>query len=419
MGASLPSAAVLCHVLVVGAGPAALCMATALARRQLAVTLLVAQDPWRPWPNTYGIWSHELDEPGLGFLLAHRWRHCSSVFLGEQLDHGLDYGLIDKDGLQGYWRQLCSQHGVRVQQDGAVAIQHHPGHSDVQGASGQRYRARLVVDATGHQPVFVQRPRCTAVAQQAAYGVVGRFSTPPIQPGSFVLMDYRNGHLSPEQQQEPPTFLYAMDLGSGTYFVEETSLAAYPPLPFHLLKHRLEQRLERQGCVVEQVHEVEQCLFPMNLPLPDRRQRVVGFGGAATMVHPASGYMLGSLLRRGPGLAAAIAQGLRQGRRGAALSRAAWGNLWSDDLVRRHGIYRFGLEKLMRLNSNDLQTFFHTFFHLPQPLWRGFLTNTLPLASLTGAMVRLLTAAPWTIRRHLLWPQGRELNLLLAGLLLR
>jgi len=419
MGASLPSAAVLCHVLVVGAGPAALCMATALARRQLAVTLLVAQDPWRPWPNTYGIWSHELDEPGLGFLLAHRWRHCSSVFLGEQLDHGLDYGLIDKDGLQGYWRQLCSQHGVRVQQDGAVAIQHHPGHSDVQGASGQRYRARLVVDATGHQPVFVQRPRCTAVAQQAAYGVVGRFSTPPIQPGSFVLMDYRNGHLSSEQQQEPPTFLYAMDLGSGTYFVEETSLAAYPPLPFHLLKHRLEQRLERQGCVVEQVHEVEQCLFPMNLPLPDRRQRVVGFGGAATMVHPASGYMLGSLLRRGPGLAAAIAQGLRQGRRGAALSRAAWGNLWSDDLVRRHGIYRFGLEKLMRLNSNDLQTFFHTFFHLPQPLWRGFLTNTLPLASLTGAMVRLLTAAPWTIRRHLLWPQGRELNLLLAGLLLR
>lgn len=394
-------------------------MATALARHQLTVTLLAAQDPWQPWPKTYGIWGHELDELGLGFLLAHRWRHCSSLFLGEQLNHGLDYGMIDKSGLQGYWRQLCSQHGVRIQQDGAVAIRHHPDYSHVQGASGQGYRSQLVVDATGHQPVFVQRPRCTAVAQQAAYGVVGRFSTPPIQPGSFVLMDYRNGHLSLEQQQEPPTFLYAMDLGNGSYFVEETSLAATPPLPFSLLKHRLEQRLERQGCVVEQVQEVEQCLFPMNLPLPDRRQRVVGFGGAATMVHPASGYMLGSLLRRGPGLAAAIAQGLREGQRGAALSRAAWGNLWSDDLVRRHGIYRFGLEKLMRLGSNDLQTFFHTFFHLPQPLWSGFLTDTLPLASLTGAMVRLLAMAPWTIRRHLLWPQGRELNLFLTGLLLR
>ena len=419
MGASLPSAAELCDVLVVGSGPAALSMATDLAGHQLEIILLAAQDPWRPWPNTYGIWCHELDELGLGFLLAHRWRHCSSVFLGEELDHGLDYGLIDNDGLQGYWRQLCSQHGVRVRQDGAVAIRHHPHHTDVQGASGQCYRPRLVVDATGHQPVFVQRPRCTAVAQQAAYGVVGRFSTPPIRPGSFVLMDYRNHHLSPEQQQEPPTFLYAMDLGNGSYFVEETSLAACPPLPFPLLQHRLEQRLERQGCVVEQVQEVEQCLFPMNLPLPDRRQRVVGFGGAATMVHPASGYMLGALLRRGPGLAAAVAQGLRQGQTGAALSRAAWSHLWSDDLVRRHGIYRFGLEKLMRLGSKDLQTFFHTFFQLPQPLWSGFLTNTLPLVGLTGAMVRLLATAPWTIRRHLLRPQGRDLNLLLTGLLLR
>ncbi len=419
MGASLPSAAELCDVLVVGSGPAALSMATDLARHQLEIILLAAQDPWQPWPNTYGIWGHELDELGLGFLLAHRWRHCSSVFLGEELDHGLDYGLIDNDGLQGYWRQLCSQHGVRVRQDGAVAIRHHPHHTDVQGASGQCYRPRLVVDATGHQPVFVQRPHCTAVAQQAAYGVVGRFSTPPIRPGSFVLMDYRNHHLSPEQQQEPPTFLYAMDLGNGSYFVEETSLAACPPLPFPLLQHRLEQRLERQGCVVEQVQEVEQCLFPMNLPLPDRRQRVVGFGGAATMVHPASGYMLGALLRRGPGLAAAVAQGLRQGQTGAALSRAAWSHLWGDDLVRRHGIYRFGLEKLMRLGSKDLQTFFHTFFQLPQPLWSGFLTNTLPLVGLTGAMVRLLATAPWTIRRHLLWPQGRDLNLLLTGLLLR
>ena len=40
-----------------------------------------------------------------------------------------------------------------------------------------------------------------------------------------------------------------------------------------------------------------------NLPLPDRNQPVLAFGGAASMVHPASGYMVGSLLRRGPDLA--------------------------------------------------------------------------------------------------------------------
>ena len=411
--------AVSCDVIVVGAGPAALCIATALAQRHLQVKLLACQDPWHPWPNTYGIWGHELDDLDLGFLLAHRWHHCSSVFLGEELEHSLDYGLINNDILQGHWRQLCTHHGVYLQRDAAVAIQHHHGHSEVQGASGQGYCAQLVVDATGHQPVFVQRPNCFSVAQQVAYGIVGRFSKPPIRPGSFVLMDYCNSHLSSEEQQEPPTFLYAMDLGNGSYFVEETSLAAYPPLPFSLLQYRLERRLAQRGCALEQLQDVEQCLFPMNLPLPDRRQRVVGFGGAATMVHPASGYMLGSLLRRGPGLAAAIAQGLQEGHSGMALSHLAWRNLWSDDLVRRHGIYRFGLEKLMRLSSNDLQTFFQTFFHLPQPFWSGFLTNTLTLTTLAGAMVRLLSAAPWTIRRHLLWPQGRELNLLLTGLLLR
>ncbi|MCY4360389.1 MAG: hypothetical protein OXC47_06990 [Cyanobacteria bacterium MAG APA_bin_95] len=34
-------------------------------------------------------------------------------------------------------------------------------------------------------------------------------------------------------------------------------------------------------------------------------------------------------------------------------------------------------------------------------------------------LVRLPAISPWTIRRHLLWSQGRELNLLLTGLLLR
>ena len=37
-------------------------------------------------------------------------------------------------------------------------------------------------------------------------------------------MDYRNDHLNEEQRKEPPTFLYAMDMGNGKYFLEETSL---------------------------------------------------------------------------------------------------------------------------------------------------------------------------------------------------
>ena len=50
----------------------------------------------------------------------------------------------------------------------------------------------------------------------------------------------------------------------------------------------------------------------MNLPLPFKKQFVLGFGGAASMVHPASGYMVGSLLRRAPLLAQKLAIFLKE-----------------------------------------------------------------------------------------------------------
>jgi lycopene cyclase-like protein len=123
-------------------------------------------------------------------------------------------------------------------------------------------------------------------------------------------MDYRSDHLSEDERRQPPTFLYAMDLGDGRFFVEETSLALAPAVPFPVLRQRLLARLAHRGVRVEAIEHEEFCLFPMNPPLPDLNQPVVGFGGAAGMVHPASGFMVGSVLRRSPGLAAAIASAL-------------------------------------------------------------------------------------------------------------
>ena len=144
-----------------------------------------------------------------------------------------------------------------------------------------------MVDASGHDPALVKRPNDGPVAGQAAYGVVGRFSRPPVDPDQFVLMDYRCDHLSPEQRQQAPTFLYAMDLGQGRFFVEETSLARLR-LCLCGFATAPGQRLAHRGIAIEAVEHVEHCLFPMNPALPDRRQPVVGFGGAASMVHPAS-----------------------------------------------------------------------------------------------------------------------------------
>ena len=405
------------EVLVLGAGPAALCIAAALCERGVAVQGLAPEDPADAWPNTYGIWGPEVDDLGLQQLLGHRWHDTRSYF-GDRLAtpavaHGIDYGLFDKTALQEHWWGACQNGGATWQQGRAAAIEHDEAGSVVITETGERLRARLVIDASGHHSRFVQRPNEGPVAGQAAYGIVGRFSAPPVDPGQFVLMDYRCDHLTEaERRCAPPTFLYAMDFGGGVFFAEETSLALAPAVPYDVLKDRLLRRLALRGISVEQVQHEEFCLFPMNLPLPDLQQRVVGFGGSASMVHPASGYMVGSLLRRAPGLAEAIAAGLQDAQSpGQLLAVQAWQALWPLELQRRHALYRFGLEKLMRFSEPQLRAHFTSFFSLPREQWFGFLTNTLSLPQLIGAMVRLFVVAPWSVKAGLMLMQGRELQL--------
>ncbi|WP_322775924.1 lycopene beta cyclase [Synechococcus sp. CBW1107] len=405
---TLPPAA---DVLVLGAGPAGLAIASELVPLGLRVMGLAAGDPASPWPNTYGIWAPELDQLHLSHLLEHRWSNCVSYFGADPVALSHDYGLFDRGKLQGHWLGRCS--GMDWRQGLAAELSHDTQASQVTTREGEVLRARLVIDTTGHDPVFVRRPALGPVAAQAAYGIVGLFTADPVPPGQFVLMDYRSEHLSPEERQGPPTFLYAMDLGEGRFFVEETSLALAPPVPIEVLQDRLRRRLAHRGVAVLQVEHEERCLFPMNLPLPDFSQRVLGFGGAASLVHPASGYLVGSLLRRAPGLAAAIAAALaRPDLSAAQVAETAWGALWTPELVRKHGIYQFGLEKLMRFSEQDLREFFSTFFALPERQWYGFLTNTLSLSELVAAMVRLFAQAPADVRWGLMQPKGREAQLL-------
>ena len=52
-------------------------------------------------------------------------------------------------------------------------------------------------------------------------------------------------------QREVPSFLYAMPVADGRVFLEETCLVAKPPLPFSVLKRRLERRLGAMGLKVQ------------------------------------------------------------------------------------------------------------------------------------------------------------------------
>lgn len=403
--------------LVIGAGPAGSSIAAALSETGLAVQGLVPQDPRSPWVNTYGIWRDELEALGLPHLLGHSWERSVSYFSQGEVNHQRAYGLFDKTKLQTHLLDRCQ--AVDWHQGKAAAIRHEADYSCVTTQSGEELKAKVVIDTSGHEPVFVRRSQSQArVSFQAAYGVVGRFSTPPVQPGEFVLMDFRSEHLSSsEKQTHPPTFLYAMDFGNDIYFVEETSLAFTPPVGFDVLERRLNQRLRSRGIEITEVHEVERCLFPMNLPMPDLNQSVIGFGGAASMVHPASGYMVGALLRRSPSLAQAIAIAIDQPQSSPqSIAQSAWKTLWSQDQLRKYYLYRFGLEKLMRFDEDRLLHFFDTFFSLPQPQWSGFLANTLTTPELVAAMIRLFGKAPNDVRWGLMKFAEREAPLLWRSL---
>ncbi len=93
-------------VLVLGAGPGALAIASALGEEKLQVEVLSASSHHDPWPYTYGIWGEEIDELGLEHLLEHRWTNTVSYFgagsaqpkadENKPTKHGRDYGLFDK-----------------------------------------------------------------------------------------------------------------------------------------------------------------------------------------------------------------------------------------------------------------------------------------------------------------------------------
>lgn len=372
-------------------------IAAALCDRKLSVAAIAPQAATIPWENTYGIWRDELEALNLTHLLSHSWTNCVSYFGSTPTQHPRAYGLFDKQKLQTYLLERARS--VTWFTDTVFGIEHGPRMSKIATETGQTIAARVAIDASGHQPAIIQRAVKHNIAYQTAYGIVGKFSKPPIAPEQFVLMDYRNNHLTDNDRRLPPTFLYAMDLGKDVYFVEETSLAFSPAISFDTLELRLHKRLADNGVTVTDVHHVERCIFPMNLPLPDLSQPVVGFGGAASMVHPASGYMVGALLRRAPELADAITEALQDTRRAPAeIARAGWEGLWSRDRLRKYYLYLFGLEALIGFETERLNHHFQTFFSLPQSDWSGFLSDTLSTPELVRAMLGLFGRAPNDVR---------------------
>ena len=394
----MTSKAIPADVLIVGSGPAGLAAAAHLGEAGLRV-VGVSPDPDAAWPNTYGVWVDEVAPLGYEPFFAHTWHDTVGNFGRGEVTLGRMYGRFDNAALRGHLSARAVKAGV-VWHRGLVAEVKHGADSSLTTTEGHTYSARLVIDSSGHFPKLVARPP-SSPAFQTAYGVLGRFSAPPVKPGQMLLMDFQDEFLT-LAERSTPTFLYAMDLGGGLFFAEETSLAHRPGLGMDILQGRLERRLAHYGICITEVLEEERCRFPMNVPLPDLTQRTVGFGGAAGMVHPAAGYLMASTLRRAPELASAVAQALGQDASPEQLAAAAWGALWPKERLRARELYLFGLESLLSLSSSQLKDFFGAFFKLSPRLWQGYLSGTHGAGGVAKTMTAMFQHAPNSVRLPLL-----------------
>ncbi|MBW3603883.1 MAG: lycopene cyclase family protein [Actinobacteria bacterium] len=382
-------------VLVVGAGPAGWAAAAACAREELQVRLL-APRPHAPWHQAYGAWVDELSVVAAADVTRQQWDTVRVRTVGPGFRTlPRTYCLIDNELLRASLGTKAAT--TTVMTGRARSVEGAGDHLCVHTTDGAQLRARAVIDATGHPAAF-GAPAPSPPAYQTAYGLVARLSAPPIPTGTMCLMDFDS---TPFEEVEPATFLYAMDLGAGRWFVEETALAARPAVPLRTLRQRLEQRLAHRGVRCTEVIAKERCAFAMDAPLP-RVGAAVAFGAAAAMVHPATGYQVAEALRRAPALAASLRQALDDHRDPSDIARAAHRAVWPAEALRQDTLYRLGLEVLLGLDAPATRAFFDGFFALPLDDWRGYVSRTSSTLALQRTMLRLIRRVPQHLRRRVL-----------------
>jgi lycopene cyclase-like protein len=389
---------------IVGAGPAALLLAEACVARGVRVGLL-APDPSAAWVPNYAMWLDDAIDLGVEDWLAHRWASAEARFASgtRSLDRG--YALLDARRAQLELLSRCEAGAVAIETGTLAQIEHDSEGVSLRFEGGGELRGMLVVDASGHSSPFVQRELGPAPAYQVAWGELCSVAG-PLARERMTFMDWTDTGPEEADEQLPPTFLYAMPLPGDRMFVEETVLGARlagdPAELFPALARRLHRRLDRLGVRrIGEPHELERCIIPMGTALPRGDQRTLAFGGAASMVHPATGYLVANVLRRRGRVADAIATELRDWVSPGGPSRRIWQAIWTPDEVRAWRLYGFGLAVLCELDRAGIDKFFTEFFALSDHRWRDFVSARASAAELMGTMLRYYATASPPIRARL------------------
>ena len=371
-------------VLVVGAGPAGRAVAAACAEHGLR-TALLDPSPRRPWATTYGMWSDEVPDDLPSGVVGARVEGVAIARSHHLLGRG--YVVLDTPALRAHLDARLTEAGVRTLRG--------------RGVPGSLPRSRLVIDAGGAgQPLH--RPRARrgtrrVPAEQTAFGLMvpAEVAEPVVGEGRAVFMDWR----PVPGAGGWPTFLYAVPLPDGRVLLEETSLARRPGLPISELEGRLRARLAGHRVAVPRDAGREVVRFRLDAPR-HRAAGVLGFGAAAPLTHPATGYQLASALGWAPVVAAAIAA--HWGRGPDAALTAARSALWPASARATHSLRRRGLESLLRMPPARVPDFFEGFFALPAEARNAYLDGRARPLATVGAMAGLFRTTPWPVRLRLI-----------------
>jgi lycopene cyclase-like protein len=389
------------EMVVGGAGPAGLALATELAGRGFSVTV-VAPSPRRAWDRSYGSFERDLAGLGLESAVSHRFGTPRVELDGASQALEAPYLRLDTSRLQALLLERAERAGVSLQSAAVDEVSARGAGTEVLvSAEGRQSRlaTRLFVDARGRDAEVRRGSASTPRGLQLAYGEWLEVESHGFGPGEMSLMDYRS---VTQDQGGPATFLYALPEGPTRLFAQETVLATAAPLPLERLRRRLYSRLALLGVRVRAVLGVERCVIPMGGGLPERRSATLPFGAAAGMVHPATGYQLARALRRAPLVAEAVASAARDASATASeLAEAGLDALWPEAERRAFSLYHLGLRALLRFDAARTRDFVREFFRLPTPSWVGFMEGALSPTEVAGAMWRLFLRAPLPLRLEL------------------
>jgi lycopene beta-cyclase len=415
-----------CDVLVLGSGPAGSAIASILGADGDLDIVVADQNVDKDWVPNYGVWKDEwqtvldryksagieIEGGNVGNSVDREWSVTDCYFGGsfdipseQRMRLDRPYCRVDrfalKKSLSKNFRVIKANHfseaigvnmykpaGSLVHDEDGTTIKLQPKDSSTSIA----VRAKIVVDTTGHETKLVMkdtRGQYTPPGFQIAYGAtveVDELNSPdlshigPYDKEAMTLFDYRTDHFSNEgdaqRAEKVPTFMYAMPLKGKEIFFEETSLVARPAVSFQDCKDRCFARLEHHGIKVKKVTEEEFCYIPMGGALPIRDQRIFGFGGAAAMVHPSTGFHICRAMMGASDAAQVIKSELSSSEPNVDKAVAnAYHSLWSPDNIRQRNFAVFGGEFLMQKDVVGLRGFFDGFFKLPLELWGGFLAG--------------------------------------------